>query len=206
MKAEQKLDVEDKTESKDDLANQKASLESKIAQLTEEIATLNNELNILTQDKGAATKQRGEDKAENAKQIKEAKEGQAALNQAITVLEDFYAGASAHASENETVAEDAETTLDTPVYGGSGSSGSVIEMMKQVADDFARQEAESTAAESQQAEEYKMLMNSNEVDVASKTTSRDFKKKQLADSRKQHTMVSGEFKAMSEALDAALKQ
>jgi Arc/MetJ-type ribon-helix-helix transcriptional regulator len=206
MKAEQKLDVEDKTEQKEDLANQKASLESKIAQLTEEIATLNNELSILTQDKGEATKQRAADKAENAKQIKEAKEGQAALNDAIQVLESFYSGSAAHAAENETVAEDNATTLDTPVYGGSSSSGSVIEMMKQIADDFARQEAESTAAESQQASEYKTLMNASEVDVASKTTSRDFKKKQLADSKKQHSMVSGEFKNASEALDAALKQ
>lgn len=206
MKAEQKLDVEDKTEQKEDLANQKASLESKIAQLTEDIATLNNELNILTQDKGAATKQRAEDKAENAKQIKEAKEAQAALNQAIEVLESFYAGAATHASDNENVADENETTLDTPVYGGSTSSGSVIEMMKQVSDDFARQEAESTAAESQQSAEYKMLMNSNEVDVASKTTARDFKKKQLADNKKKHSLVSGEFKNASEALDAALKQ
>jgi hypothetical protein len=79
-------------------------------------------------------------------------------------------------------------------------------MMKQIADDFARQEAESTSAESQQASEYKTLMNASEVDVASKTTSRDFKKKQLADAKKQHGVVSGEFKAMSEALDAALKQ
>lgn len=206
MKAEQKLDVEDKTEQKEDLANQKASLESKIAKLTEEIATLNNELNILTQDKGVATKKRAEDKAENAKQIKEAKEGQQALNDAIQVLESFYAGADAHATDNATVAEDNETSLDTPVYGGSSSSGSVIEMMKQIADDFARQEAESTSAESQQAEEYKLLMNASEVDVASKTTSRDFKKKQLADSKKQHSMVSGEFKNAAEALDAALKQ
>lgn len=206
MKAEQKLDVEDKTEQKEDLANQKAALEAKIAQLTEEIVTLNGELNILTQDKSAATKQRAADQAENVKQIKEAKEGQAALNSAIQVLEQFYAGSAAHAAENETVAEDNETSLDTPVYGGSSSSGSVIEMMKQIADDFARQEAESTAAESQQAEEYKMLMNTSEVDVASKTTSRDFKKKQLADANKQHSAVSGEFKNMSSALDAALKQ
>jgi len=160
----------------------------------------------LTQDKGAATKQRAEDKAENAKQIKEAKEAQAALNQAIEVLESFYAGAATHASDNENVADENETTLDTPVYGGSTSSGSVIEMMKQVSDDFARQEAESTAAESQQSAEYKMLMNSNEVDVASKTTARDFKKKQLADNKKKHSLVSGEFKNASEALDAALKQ
>lgn len=206
MKAEQKLDVEDKTEQKEDLANQKASLESRIASLTEEIATLNNELNILSQDKGAATKKRAEDKAENAKQIKEAKEGQAALNNAIQVLESFYAGAAAHASENETVAEDNDTSLDTEVYGGNSSSGSVVEMMQQIAEDFARQEAESTSSESQQAEEYKMLMNASEVDVASKTTSRDFKKKQLADSKKQHSLVSGEFKNASGGLDAALKQ
>jgi len=92
------------------------------------------------------------------------------------------------------------------VYGGSSSSGSVIEMMKQIADDFARQEAESTTAEAQQAEEYKMLMNASEVDVAQKTTTRDFKKKQLADSNKKHALVKGEFKNASEALDAALAQ
>jgi len=206
MKAEQKLDVEDKTEQKEDTANQKASLESTIASLTEEIATLNGELNFLAQDKGTATKQRAADKAENAKQVKEAKEGQAALNNAIQVLESFYAGAAAHASDNETVAEDNDTSLDTEVYGGNSSSGSVLEMMKQIAEDFARQEAESTSAESQQAQEYKMLMNTSEVDVASKTTSRDFKKKQLADSKKKHSLVSGEYKNASAALEAALKQ
>lgn len=206
MKAEQKLDVEDKTEQKEDLANQKASLESRVAQLSEEIATLNSELSILTQDKGEATKQRAADKAENAKQVKEAKEGQQALNDAMQVLQSFYAGSQAHAAENENLAEDNETTLDTPVYGGSGSAGSVIEMMQQIADDFARQEAESTAAENQQASEYKALMNSNEVDVASKTTARDFKKKQLAESKKQLSMVSSELKNASSALDSALKQ
>lgn len=79
-------------------------------------------------------------------------------------------------------------------------------MMKQISEDFARQEAESTTAENQQAAEYKQLMNASEIDVASKTTSRDFKKKQLADANKQHSLVSGELKNASEALDAALKQ
>merc|ERR1719469_1528630 len=106
MKAEQKLDVEDKTTQKEDLANQKATLEATVAQLTEEIATLNNELSMLTQDKGVATKQRAADKAENAKQVKEAKEGQKALNDAIQVLESFYSGSAAHAADNDTVAED----------------------------------------------------------------------------------------------------
>merc|ERR1719424_1707704 len=58
--------------------------------LTEEIAVLTKEIDELESALSKTTKERNDESAENAATVSEAAEGQAAVEQAIAVLEKFY--------------------------------------------------------------------------------------------------------------------
>merc|ERR1719305_1721018 len=66
--------------------------EATIAKLKETIETLTKELGELNEALLEATKQREQDKANNKKTLKDAKEGLTALEAAIKVLTDYYKG------------------------------------------------------------------------------------------------------------------
>jgi hypothetical protein len=83
------------------------------------------------------------------------------------VLNEFYSKGAAHAEG------DSGEGAVTEVFGGQQSqSKGVIDIMKVIETDFAREEAERTATEAQQAEAYKKLMNSSEVDVEVKKSTK----------------------------------
>merc|ERR1719265_2485167 len=69
-------------------------LEASLAKLTEDIKTLTEEVAELTAAMAKATKLRQEEKAKNTDTIKDAEEAEAATQQAISVLKEFYAKAA----------------------------------------------------------------------------------------------------------------
>merc|ERR1719390_361953 len=91
------LELEKSTESRDDKAEKKETLEDKIAEakakvveLTEQVVTLEEEVAGIIALIKKATEDRETEKAENMATIKDAKDAQEAIAQAIAVLEDFY--------------------------------------------------------------------------------------------------------------------
>merc|ERR1719198_2449709 len=120
-----------------------------------------------------ATTDREESKATNAQTIKEAKEAQAAVEEAVAVVKDFYAKsaeATALMQENQaqTPLEDAPETFDKPYKGMMPEGGNVVDFLEVILTDFARLESETTAAEEAAVEEFKTFMFESKKDKALK--------------------------------------
>lgn len=200
-KAETKIEVEDKSSTQSQLSTEKESLTAKVSKLTTEIEDLAKEIAFLSQDRGAATKLRAENKAENQRVIAESVSGQEAVAKAVGVLRDFYASGAEHVSGDDGAG------AVTEVYGGEQERGKgVIDILKVIESDFAREEAQRTSAEAEQANSYKKLMNSSEVDVETKKTTKQHKTKVRVDAKKELTRVTNELGDVSEALTLTQKQ
>lgn len=133
----------------------------------EKAKVLAEKLQYLSQDKAAAKKTRTANKAANAQTVKESKEAQEAIAQAVATLENFYNGAGAQHSE----ANAGKEGLNTEVYGGQATKANgVLAILETVAQDFGHLEVETTQLESSEAAAYTELMNSGEVEVAKMTT------------------------------------
>jgi len=141
--------------------------EATIAKLKETIATLTKELGELNEALLEATKNREQEKANNKKTLKDAKEGLVALKQAIKVLTDYYKGAAKSKNRYEGGGyEGAAFVQASPVaeqmgaegvsggakgaYAGNQAQGQgIIGMLETIASDFTR------TLETTEAEEYK---------------------------------------------------
>jgi len=135
---------------------------AKIVDMGKKIATLAEEQASLRAAVAEATKTRGEEKAENTVAIKDSKEAQVAVSSAIAVLKDFYASAGGAFVQQAQVPE-------MEAYQGMQSGqGGVVGMMEVIQSDFARVEADTSAAETQAASEYKAFMADSTADLKSK--------------------------------------
>merc|ERR1719473_2541676 len=97
-----------------DLNSQMAENEGKRDKLTEEIAILTKEIAELDSSLEKTTKERNDESAENAATISEAEEGQAAVEEAIDVLDKFYKTAAK--AENPTLVQETQVP-DMPDAG-----------------------------------------------------------------------------------------
>lgn len=139
----------------DEIAATIADQGAKLAALAEEQASLREAV-------AEATKTRGEEKKENLIAIKDSAEAQVAVGSALAVLKDFYAKAGGAFVQQKQVPE-------MEAYGGQQSSnGGVIGMLEVIQSDFARVESDTSAAESQAANEYKAFMADSNADLKAK--------------------------------------
>lgn len=147
----------------------RAEIEEKTAaiqDMAKKIATLAEEQASLRKAVAEATKTRGEEKAENEVAIKDAAAAQVAVSQALSVLQDFY-------SKQSFLQQGQVPEMEE--YKGMGSaSGGVVGMLEVIQSDFARLEAETKAAETSAASEYKSFMADSEADLKAKHD-REFK-------------------------------
>merc|ERR1719235_495505 len=96
-----------------------------------------------------ATKTREEEKEENTVTIKDAKEAQVALASAVAVLKEFYAKQGGFLQLQQ------KQVPEMKAYKGmQGMKGGVLGMLEVIQSDFARLEAETTAAEDTAQREY----------------------------------------------------
>jgi hypothetical protein len=122
----------------------KANLEEVITETTQELATLNKALND-------AMKLRGEEKAENKQTLTAAREGKAALDNAIKVLQTFYrkssrAGSSGYqgllqkqSPVDADMAEAGHGGIHKGAYkGNQAAAGGILGMLATIASDFER--------------------------------------------------------------------
>merc|ERR1719181_1821222 len=120
-------------------------LTAKISKLSDEIADLSDAIAEIDAAVAEATELRTKEKAKNEVTIEEAKVAQVAVAKALTVLEEFYAGAAkATAFVQQT----------KPYTGMGGSNTGVIGMLEVIESDFARLDTETATAESEAEEEY----------------------------------------------------
>merc|ERR1711972_768803 len=104
-----------------------------------------------------ATKIRNEEHETNMQTIKDAKEGQAAVEQALVILKEFYAkaGDATALLQQQPVAPE---IFDRPYKGMQSENGGVVGMLEVIESDFARLEAETKASEVTAQKEYDPFM------------------------------------------------
>merc|ERR1719428_2825429 len=114
-------------------------LTAEIAKLTQDISDLQAAVQELDEAMAKATEDRQASKEKNTQTIKEAKEAQEAVSQALAVLKDFYAKAGeATALAQQSPGEDAPESFDEPFKGQQAEGGGVIDFLEVISADFAR--------------------------------------------------------------------
>merc|ERR1719395_368916 len=145
-----------------------------------------------------ATEFRGTEKEENMKTIKDAKEAQDAVNQALVILKEFYAKQGAFLQ--------AAQVPEMAAYKGmGGAKKGVVGMLEVILSDFARLEAETTADENTAAREYEQFMSDSKADAKAKHDE-EFDKGMQKD-QKEHELKgkTSDLDSTQEELDAALQ-
>merc|ERR1719163_1962797 len=122
-------------------------LKSSIAQLGEDLSELSTQVAELDKIMAEATKQRQSEKATNAATIQDSQDAQTAVAQALVVLKEFYAKAAESTALVQTETVQKPAIFDSPYKGMGAESGGVIGMLEVIESDFARLEAETSAAE-----------------------------------------------------------
>jgi hypothetical protein len=202
---------EAKTAEVDTLTSQKDKLTADIAKLGEEIAELTTAIADIDKAVAEATEERAAEKEKNEETIKDAKEAQVAVSQALAVLKEFYAKAAtatalvqARQTPAEALAADSPETFDEPYTGMGGASGGVVGMMEVIQSDFSKLEAETTAAEEEAAKEFDRLMAESKKDKAVKLADMDYKKKSKTSAESDLQDSESDMKGAQKELDAAL--
>merc|ERR1712151_499507 len=178
-------------------------LEASIAKLTEDIGELTAAVAELNAAMAKSTKLRAEEKATNLATIKDAGEAQTAVAQALTVLKEFYAkagDATALVQQQPTSPE----IFDSPYTGMQSENGGVIGMLEVVESDFARLEADTSAAEATAQKSYDTFMTDSKVDVAAKTTDIEHKTAKKQDQNQALTTKRSDLEGTQKELNAAL--
>jgi len=153
-----------------ELRARKAKLEATETQLTEEIATLNGDLNT-------ATENRMEEKTTNKQTLADAKEGTAAVEQAIKILTDFYKGAAkafvqkkASPVGEDMAAAGADAGFSGNSKGNQAAGAGIIGMLETILSDFKRTTSTTEANEHQANRDFVKYSQETKVSLSTKET------------------------------------
>merc|ERR1719198_2715551 len=178
---------------------------AEIAQLTQDISDLQTGIKELDEAVAKATDDRTASKEKNAQTVKESKEAQEAVSQALSVLKEFYAkAAEATAFTQQTPMDDQPETFDTPYKGRQSEGGGVIDFLQVIASDFARLESETTSDEELEKEEYEKFMFESKKDKALKENEIGHKTEKITSLQSALASAKTELKTVQEELDAAM--
>jgi len=141
-------------------------LGASIATLADEIAKISAELVEIEEAVTKATTQRAAENAKNRATIKDAKDAQEAVGNAMTVLKEFYDSAA----ESTALIQVREPEIfDEPYRGMGAENGGIIGMIEVIGSDFMRLETETSAEEESAAKTFQEFMDDSSVDKAQKT-------------------------------------
>merc|ERR1719243_75670 len=176
-----------------------------VAQLTQEVEDLTAEIAELDAAMAKATAEREASKEKNTETINDAKEAQAAVEAAMSVLKEFYAkAAEATALNQQTPAEDAPETFDAPYKGNQTGASSVMDFLEVILSDFARLQSQTEAAEAAEQEEYDTFMFESKKDKALKENEIKHKEERKAQCETDLARAKDELEAAQKALAAAV--
>jgi len=194
----------EKTESIESLAAEKDLLEASMSKLTEDMASLAKAIKDIDAAMAEATELRQKEKPKNEETVKDAKEGEAAVQSAIAVLKDFYE----KAGEATVLVQKSDATppelFDGPYKGQQAENGGIIGMLDVIQSDFARLEAETMSAEASSQQEYKAFMEDSKADKADKQTEIEKKTSKKQDKSQALTLKVEDLDGTQKELDAAL--
>jgi cell division septum initiation protein DivIVA len=190
----------EKTDAVETLHAEIDQLESSLAKLTEDISELTKAVSELDAAMAKATTLRQEEKATNTATIKDAKEAQTAVAQALTVLREFYA----KAADATALLQKQPEIFDSPYKGMQAENGGVVGMLEVIESDFARLESETDASEATAQKEYDTFMTDSKVDKAQKSTDIEHKTAKKQDESQALTVKREDLEGTQKELDAAL--
>jgi hypothetical protein len=192
-----KVKRDTKTAEVAELTAEKEALEADIATLAKQLEELAAAQAALAKAMKEATEIREKEKAENLQTIKDAKEAQEAVEQALTVLRDFYA--------KQALLQEGQVPEMKAYKGMGGAKKGVVGMLEVILSDFARLEAETTADENTAAREYDQFMSDSKADAKAKHD--EEYDKGLQKDQKEHELKGKkeDLDSTQEELDAALK-
>jgi len=199
-----------KTEKVELLHATQDQLKASTSVLTEDLSTLTQQIQDSDKAVSEALTMRSEEKAKNEQTVKDAQDAQAAISQAVAVLEQFY-GRAAEATALVQIKMEAQSgqqptapeIFDSPYTGMQAGSGGVLGMLEVIQSDFARLEAETSAAESQAQREHQEFLNDSELDKAQKSKDIEHKTESLADQRLRLEETKSDLVGTQKELDAA---
>jgi len=207
--AESKATRNEKTDAVASLKAQVDEITAEIAKLADDAKKLGVEIQELNKAVTSATDIRNKEKAKNKATIRDATEAQTAVAKALVVLKEFYqkAGeATSFVQTTETVAKlsEAPAIFDSTPYKGMGDSGGgVVGMLEVIESDFARLEAQTTAAEAAGKKEYEQFMEDTQVSLAEKQAEVDHHTALKAEKTNQKNGLEGDMAGTQKELDAA---
>merc|ERR1719440_2469369 len=153
--------------------------EAKRDKLAEEIATLTTEIAELTDSLSTTTEQRAAESAQNAATVSEAEEGQAAVEQAIDVLDHFYKTAAKATVFVQTRATSSGVDDDLPNTsfegantGSQGAATGILGMLDVIKSDFIRTIKETEKAEKEAETEFIEFERTTKVSLSTKTSTK----------------------------------
>jgi len=194
-----------KTEEVASLTAQAEDLTAQIAQLTQDLADLAAGVKELEASMAKATEDRAASKEANEQTVKEAKEAQEALQQALAVLKEFYArSAQATVLTQQSPAEDAPETFDKPYQGMLPEGGNVVDFLEVILTDFTRLESETSSAEAAEQDQYERFMFESKKDKALKENESQHKEATKTDKEGALHSTEQELKGTQEQLKAAV--
>merc|ERR1719316_1125491 len=152
-----------------------------------------------------ATEERVAESEKNKITIKDAQGAQTAVAQALSVLNEFYAKAATATSFAQSSARaEPEIFGDEPYKGMGAESGGVVGMIEVIQSDFARLEAETSAAEAEASKQYSEFMDDSKVDKTQKTADLDHASASKQDQESELQEKKVDLEGTQKELDAAL--
>eukprot|EP00928_Gymnodinium_smaydae_P004446 TRINITY_DN1150_c0_g2_i1.p1 TRINITY_DN1150_c0_g2~~TRINITY_DN1150_c0_g2_i1.p1 ORF type:complete len:698 (+),score=213.64 TRINITY_DN1150_c0_g2_i1:96-2189(+) len=171
-----------RTQQVERLSNEIDQRQASIMTLGTEISQLADDLNATAVQVAESTKNRQAESAQNAATVKDAREAQAAVGQAITVLREFYQRAAESTALSQVtehkVTRQAPAVFEGAYTGMGAENGGVISMLEVIQSDFARLESTTSADESTAQADYDKFMRDAAVAKAAKQTDMDHKKRE----------------------------
>jgi chromosome segregation ATPase len=180
-------------------------LTASVAALGEQMTELTKAISELDAAVAKATEERVAESEKNKITIKDAQGAQAAVAKALSVLNEFYAKAATATSFAQSGAKaEPEIFGDEPYKGMGAESGGVVGMIEVIQSDFARLEAETSAAEAEATKQYDEFIQDSKVDKVQKQADLDHatESKQNQESTLQEKKV--DLEGTQKELDAAL--
>merc|ERR1719298_53635 len=164
---------EDKEDKIDDLKAEIKVETAAVSKLTDEIADAEKMISDIVAFMKEATEIRNTGKKENALAIKDAKDAQKSLTNAISVLKDFYKSSGEIPKEPWEFIQKPVNLGKEPATWDSGYTGvadpdkqpgGIVSVLEAVQDDFSKMEADTKAQEAQDQKEYEESMKANEIE------------------------------------------
>mmetsp|Transcript_59030 Transcript_59030/g.127084 ORF Transcript_59030/g.127084 Transcript_59030/m.127084 type:complete len:654 (+) Transcript_59030:59-2020(+) len=190
----------EKTEAVESLHSEIDELEASIAKLSKQISELSNEIKEMDEAVAKATSIRNAEKEKNTETVKDAKEAQVAVEQALQVLKDFYA----KAGEATALLQQPEI-FDKPYQGQQGESGGVVGMLEVIQSDFARLETETKASEDQAQASYEKFVEDTTVDKTAKNKDVEYKSNKKDEETEELGEAKADLESTQKELDSALR-